>query len=60
VSAIASVTWWNFYFRLFPGVIRSPQSIQHLLHQLKFWLTVVGELRNRLHHWNGCRNLPSR
>lgn len=24
--------WWNFYFRLFPGAIRSPQIIQFLAH----------------------------
>src|SRR5712692_2592187 len=24
LSAMAGVTWWNFYFRLFPGTIRSP------------------------------------
>src|SRR5438445_9562577 len=23
LSAMAGVTWWNFYFRLFPGTIRS-------------------------------------
>jgi hypothetical protein len=28
LSAIAGVTWWNFYFRLFPGAIRSPQIIE--------------------------------
>ena len=32
LSAIAGVTWWNFYFRLFPGAIRSPQIIQFLAH----------------------------
>lgn len=29
---MAGVTWWNFYFRLFPGAIRSPQIIQFLAH----------------------------
>jgi hypothetical protein len=24
LSAMAGVTWWNFYFRLFPGAIRNP------------------------------------
>jgi transposase len=24
------VTWWNFYFRLFPGSIQSPQIIEFL------------------------------
>jgi hypothetical protein len=30
LSAMAGVTWWNFYFRLFPGTIRSPQVIEFL------------------------------
>src|SRR5450432_961351 len=32
LSAIAGVTWWNFYFRLFPGAIRSAQIIEFLTH----------------------------
>jgi transposase len=32
LSAVAGVTWWNFYFRLFPGAIRSPQVIEFLQH----------------------------
>ncbi|PYX07095.1 MAG: hypothetical protein DMG85_12255 [Acidobacteria bacterium] len=35
LSAIAGVTWWNFYFRLFPGAIRSPQIIEFLSHRLR-------------------------
>jgi transposase len=35
LSAIAGVTWWNFYFRLFPGTIRSPQIILFLSHLLR-------------------------
>jgi transposase len=34
LSAMAGVTWWNFYFRLFPGAIRSPQIILFLAHLL--------------------------
>ena len=34
LSAIAGVTWWNFYFRFFPGAIRSPQIILFLSHLL--------------------------
>ena len=30
LSAIAGITWWNFYFRLFPGAIRSPQVVEFL------------------------------
>jgi len=32
LSAIAGITIWNFYFRLFPGSIKSPQVIQFLEH----------------------------
>ena len=35
LSAMAGVTWWNFYFRLFPGAIRSPQIILFLSHLLR-------------------------
>jgi len=35
LSAMAGVTWWNFYFRLFPGAIRSPQIIVFLAHLLR-------------------------
>jgi transposase len=35
LSAMAGVTWWNFYFRLFPGAIRSPQIILFLAHPLR-------------------------
>ena len=32
---MAGVTWWNFYFRLFEGSIRSPQVIEYLRHLLR-------------------------
>ena len=32
---MAGVTWWSFYFRLFPGIIRTPQVIQFLQHLLR-------------------------
>jgi transposase len=35
LSAMAGVTWWNFYFRLFPGTVRSPQVIEFLTHLLR-------------------------
>ena len=44
LSAIAGVTWWNFYFRLFPGTIRSPQVIiflKQLLTHIKGDLLVI-------------------
>ena len=35
LSAMAGVTWWNFYFRLFRGTIRSPQVVEFLTHLLR-------------------------
>jgi hypothetical protein len=35
LSARTGVTWWNFYFRLLPGTIRSPQVIEFLEHLLR-------------------------
>ena len=32
---MAGVTWWNFYFRIFPGAIRSSQIIEFLSHLLR-------------------------
>lgn len=32
LSAMAGITWWNFYFRLFPGSIRAPQVVEFLKH----------------------------
>jgi len=32
LSAIAGITIWNFYFRLFPGSIKAPQVIEFLKH----------------------------
>jgi transposase len=54
LSAMAGVTWWNFYFRLFPGAIRSPQVVQflaHLLRHLDCQLLVV---------WDGASTHRSR
>jgi len=44
LSAAAGVTWWNFYFRLFPGTIGGPQVVeflQHLLRQRRGKLLVI-------------------
>lgn len=35
LSAIAGITLWRFYFRLFPGTIRSPQAIEFLRQLLR-------------------------
>jgi transposase len=54
LSAVAGVTWWNFYFRLFPGAIRSPQVIeflQHLRRQVRRKLLVI---------WDGLPSHRSR
>ena len=32
LSAIAGITWWKFYFRLFPGPIKGPQVVEFLTH----------------------------
>ena len=47
---MAGVTWWNFYFHLFPGTIRSQQvveSLGHLLRHLPGKLLIV---------WDGLRS----
>ena len=44
LSAIAGVTFWSFYFRLFPGSIKGPQVIlflQHLMRHLPGRLLIV-------------------
>ena len=54
LSAMAGVTWWNFYFRLYPGTIRSPQVIHflgHLLRHLRGKLLIV---------WDGLQSHRSR
>jgi transposase len=35
LSAVAGITWWNFYFRLYPGSIRSPQVLEFLSHLMR-------------------------
>jgi transposase len=32
ISTAAGITWWNFYFRLYPGTIRAPQVVEFLQH----------------------------
>ena len=41
---MAGITWWNFYFQLFPGAIKAPQIIeflQHLMRHLRRPLLVI-------------------
>ena len=35
MSAAAGITWWNFYFRLYPDTIRAPQVVDFLAHLLR-------------------------
>ena len=44
LSVMAGITWWNFYFKLFPGTIKGPQIIeflQHLMRHLRRPLLVI-------------------
>ena len=44
LSMMAGITWRNFYFKLFPGPIKTPQIIeflQHLLRHLRRPLLVI-------------------
>ncbi len=54
LSAIAGVTWWTFYFRMYPSTIRSPQVVdflRRLLRQIPGNLLVI---------WDGLRQHRSR
>lgn len=35
LAAIAGITWWNFYFRMYPGAIRAAQVVDFLGHLLR-------------------------
>jgi transposase len=35
LSLIAGITWWNFYFKLFPDAIKAPQLIEFLTHLMR-------------------------
>lgn len=54
LSAIAGVTWWRFYFRLFRGAIRGPQAVLFLAHLRRH---IPGKL---LIIWDGLRVHRSR
>jgi transposase len=54
LSAIAGITWWNFYFRLFPGSIKAPQVVVFLKHLLRH---IPGKL---LVIWDGLPSHRSR
>jgi transposase len=54
LSAIAGVTWWRFYFRLFRGSVRAPQVVLFLRHLMRH---IPGRL---LVIWDGLRQHRSR
>ena len=35
LSLMAGITWWNVYFKLFPGAIKAPQIIEFLQHLMR-------------------------
>lgn len=44
LSVIAGITWWQFYFRLYPGSIKGPQAahfLRHLRRQIPGKLLVI-------------------
>jgi len=51
LSAVAGITWWNFYFQLREGSIRSPQVVEflsHLKRHIKKKLLVIWD-RSKIH-----------
>jgi transposase len=54
LSVIAGITYWNFYFRLYPGTIRSPQVVDFLRRLAR---ALPGKL---LIIWDGLRQHRSR
>ena len=54
LSAIAGLSWWNFYFRLYPGAIKTEQVIDFLKHLQRH---VKGKL---LIVWDGVATHRSR
>ncbi len=44
LSVMAGITWWNFYFKLFPGAVKAPQIVaflKHLMRHLRRPLLVI-------------------
>lgn len=35
LSVAVGITWWTFYFKLFPGTIKAPQVVEFLTHLLR-------------------------
>jgi hypothetical protein len=57
LSAMAEIRGWNFYFRAFPGAIRSPQIIEFLAHLLRH---IPGKLLIFWVIWDGLPGHRSR
>jgi len=58
MSAIAGLTFWNFYFRLYPGTIKSPQVVEFvaaLVRQISTPLLIVWD-RLAAHRSSVVRN----
>ena len=53
LSAIAGSTFWNFYFRLFPGAIKAPPLIEFLEHLMRH---LPGKLLLIWDGWPGHRS----
>ena len=56
LSAVAGITWWNFYFRLYEDTIRAPQVVDflaHLLRQLPGRLQVIWDRAKTHRSWSG-------
>ena len=65
LSAVAGITWWNFYFRLYPGAIHATEVIDflgHLLRHLPGKLLVVwdGLPQHRAAGWRSSACPPTR
>ena len=54
LSALAGITWWSFYFRLYQRTIRAPQVVDFLAHLLRH---LPGQL---LVIWDGLQTHRSR
>src|ERR1700736_4013237 len=65
IRAAAGITWWNFYFRLYPGAIHATEVIDflgHLLRHLPGKLLVVwdGLPQHRAAGWRSSACPPTR
>ncbi|HKN02314.1 MAG TPA: transposase [Candidatus Binataceae bacterium] len=62
LSAVAGITWWNFYFRLYRRTIRAPEVVNflgHLLRHLPGKLLLVWD-RSQTHRGRVVREFVTR